>query len=250
MIAAICFLITTTSCRKNAYEYVPGPPAEKTTLTKIEKDGEITEAVYNNDGSIQSLNKKFANSGAVQNYVFSYDNGKLREISFGGKWKYYYTGEKITSVETYNESGVLRYRTDFAYTNERVTEKIQYLVTSAGAFPDYKTIYHYRPDGNVSKKEIFQDVNNGWHKEEDVLIEEYDHYINASERFESFPYLPAGMFAPNNPLKESWVDRNGILTQTVYHAYTYDVNARPLTRKTTYRFSGFPDAFSDLKIQY
>lgn len=249
MVAVISFLIATTSCKKNAYEYTPGTPAEKTTLTKIEKDGEITEAVYNSDGSIQSLKKKFPNN-SIQDYVFSYNNGKLKEIDFGGKWKYYYTGENITSVETYNGNGALRRRNDFTYTNGHVSEKIEYLVTSAGAFPDYKTIYHYRADGNVSRKELFQYVNNDWFKEEDVIIEEYDQYINASERFESYPYLPAAMFPPNNPLKETWIDRNGINTQTVYHVYTYDVNARPLTRKTTYKFTGYPDTFSDLKIEY
>ena len=250
MAAAAGFLMATTSCKKNAYEYTPGTPAEKTTLTKIEKDGEITEAVYNSDGSIQSLNRKLVNNTNLQNYVFSYDNGKLKEVDFNGKWKYYYTGEYITSVETYNANGVLKYRTDFAYTNGRVSEKIQYFVTSLGAFPDFRTVYHYRADGNVVKKEVFQDVNHEWFKEEDVIIEEYDQYINASERFVSYPYLPAGMFPPNNPVKEIWVDRGGTITQTAYHLYTYDVNARPLTRKTTYKFPGFPDTFSDLKIEY
>jgi hypothetical protein len=47
LVAAVGILIATTSCKKNAYEYTPGTPAEKTTLTRIEKDGEITEAVYN-----------------------------------------------------------------------------------------------------------------------------------------------------------------------------------------------------------
>ncbi|MEO8172618.1 MAG: hypothetical protein ABI581_06030 [Sediminibacterium sp.] len=251
MAVVIGVLIATTSCKKNAYEYTPGIPAEKTTLTKIEKDGEITEAVYNSDGSIQSLKKKFTNNPALLNYVFSYENGKLKEINFGGKWKYYYTGENITSVETYNANGVLKYRTDFSYANGRVSEKIQSIVSASGVFPDSKTIYHYRADGNVSKKEIFQDLNNAWFKEEDVIIEEYDQYINASERFETYPYLPAGMFSPNNPVKEIWIDRDGsTVNQTAYHVYTYDVNARPLTRKTTYKFSGYPDTFSDLKIEY
>jgi hypothetical protein len=250
LVAAAGFLIATTSCQKNAYEYTPGTPAEKTTLTKIEKDGEVTEAVYNNDGSIRSLKKKFPNNTSFQNYDFSYKNGKLKEIDFGGKWKYYYTGEQLTSVETHNPGGVLKYRSDFTYTNGRVSEKIQYLVTSAGALPDFKTVYQYRADGNVSMKEIYQYINNGWFKAEDVMIEAYDQYINASERFESYPYLPAGMFPPNNPLKETWIDRNGTISQTVYHVYTYDVNARPLTRKTTYKFTGFPDTFSELKIEY
>jgi hypothetical protein len=250
MVAVVSILIATTSCKKNAYEYTPGTPAEKTTLTRIEKDGDITEAVYNSDGSIKSLKRSAANNNSLQDYVFSYDNGQLKEIDFGGKWKYYYTGKLITSVETYNANGVIKYRSDFAYTNGRVSEKIQYRITSASSLPDFKTLYHYTADGNVTRKELFQYVNNDWFKTEDIIIEQYDQYINASERFESYPYLPAGMFPPNNPIKEIWIDKDGTTTQTAYHVYTYDVNARPLTRKTTYKFTGFPDTFSDLKIEY
>jgi hypothetical protein len=124
-----------------------------------------------------------------------------------------------------------------------VSEKIQYLVTSVGSLPDFKTLYHYRADGNVIKKELFQYVNNDWFKTEDIITEEYDQYINASERFESYPYLPAGMFPPNNPIKETWIDKDGTTTQTAYHAYTYDVNARPLTEKPPISLQAFQILF-------
>lgn len=250
MVVITGLFLTTSSCKKNAYEYPAGTPASRTTLSKIEKDGDITEAVYNSDGSIQALTKRMANNTIIQNYVFSYENGKLKEVNFGSKWKYHYAGDQIAYVETYNASGVLKYRSDFTYENGLVTERIQYLMTSAAALPDYKTKYYYRPDGNVSRKEIFQYINDEWKKEEEVTIDEYDNYINASERFESYPYLPSAMFSPNNPVKETWSDDQGVVGQTVHHTYTYDVNARPLTRKTTYRFPGFPDTFSDLKIEY
>ena len=243
--------LATTSCKKNAYTYPPGIPADNTGVSKIEKNGEFSEVKYNADGSIQTIVRKQADGTVLTNYVFSYENGKLKEINFLARWKYTYTGDLLTQVETYNASGQLRYRYEFAYTNGQLTERTDYLINaSTTGSPKFKTLYYYRADGNVSKKEIFEYLNDAWRKAEEVWITGYDQYVNVSDRFESYPYLPAHLFSPNNPLKEIWYDELGQTSQTVDHAYTYDVNGRPKTKTSTYRYPGFPDTGSETRIEY
>jgi hypothetical protein len=244
-------LIAATSCKKTATPEngAPGiPPVEKPAPIQVEKDGSVLNVNYNTDGNIQSIVSSDAPGNILVNYVFTYENGKVKEINFGGRWKYTYAGNNITKVESFNQGGQLRYTYDFTYAGNKVVEKIEYL-SVVSMSPKFKTKYFYRADGNIEKLEISQYVNGQWQDAENVVYNEYDRYTNVSDQFESYPYLPANMFSANNPLKETWSE-NGSVEQTVEHAYTYDAKGRIKTKKSTFKYPAFPDSFSEVKIFY
>jgi hypothetical protein len=224
-------LMLTMACSKTpAVTPLPTPPAATPAVTRLEKDGDISEISYNGDGTIHNILANRRGTTAPTDYVFSYENGKLKEINFDGKWKYTYTGNLLTLVQAYNNGGQLRFQYEFTYTNGSLTEKTEFLVSAAaGAAPKFKTKYYYGQDGNISKKEVFQFTNNAWMESEMILITEYDQYHNVTDALESFPYMPASSFSPNNPVRESYYDK-GLVTQIVEHAYTYDANGRTVRK--------------------
>jgi hypothetical protein len=245
------FLIAATSCKKTPVTEIgtPGnqPPVQPIPV-QLEKDGDFINVNYNTDGNIQSIVTSESTGAILANYVFTYENNKIKEINFGGKWTYTYTGNNLTRVESFNAGGQLRHTYDFTYAGNKVIEAIEYLSVVAMS-PQFKSTYTYRSDGNVERKELFQYVNGQWLASEEVVYNQYDLYTNVSDQFESYPYLPANMFSPNNPVRETWY-AGGTVDQTVEHIYTYDVKGRPKTKKSTFKFPGFPDSFSETKIFY
>ena len=246
------FITVTTACNKTVPDTpTPAPPATVSAISKIDVDGNLVNITYNSDGTIQKVVSQPTGNNAATNYVFSYENGKLKEVDFGGKWKYTYNGDLLVKVETVTPAGKTRYQIDLTYSNNRVVEKTESLVNDVtGLSPQMKNKYQYNADGNVSKKEIFQYINHDWKKTEDVSILEYDTKTNTSERFENLPYLPTVVFAKNNPLRETWLDDLGNIDAGIEHQYVYDSKNRPVSRKTVFKYPGFPDVFSELKFQY
>lgn len=222
-------------------------PAEKNYPIQVEVDGNFSNVNYNTDGTIQSIVTSTSAGTINANYIFSYENGKIKEINFGAKWKYTYTGDNLTKIETFIQ-GALRYTYGFTYVGDKLVERIDYL-SPVSLTPQFKTKYTYRADGNVEKKEVFQYTNNTWHAVEEIYYSQYDQNANVTESLGSYPYLPPNMFSPNNPVKETWMS-GGVLEQTVEHTYTYDAKGRPKTRKSISRFPSLPDEFSEVKILY
>lgn len=241
-------VLMVSGCTKDPVQQIPPPVSNP--ISKIETDNAIVETSYNVDGSIHSFTRSGAGGTNLRNYVFSYENGRLKEVVFGGKWKYNYTGNLISSVDTYNESGVLRYAIRFTYVNDKITEKLEVLVTAAAEFPSLKTRYTYNTDGNISRKELFQFVNNDWKKTEEVIPVKYDHNVNTREHLETYPYLPLTYFSVNNVVRENYLDENGQPQGLAVHEYVYDISGRPVSRKTTLSFIGFPDTYSASSFHY
>lgn len=229
----------------------PQPPSALSKVSRIEYDNNRVEATYYADGRINTVTTKDAAGQFQQTYTFIYQNSKLTEVQFGGKWKYSYTNELVTQVQTYNESGALRLQTDLMYnSNKKITEKLETKVLNGVQTPNMRTLYEYNAQGNISKKIIYQWINQGWHNSEEILYTEYDNHPNTTDHFENNPYLPEGTFSVNNPLRVSYVDISGPVTGTERHEYTYDASGRPSTRKTTYSYPGLPDTIETTKLFY
>lgn len=250
IISSLLLLAATAhiSCRK---QIIPVPaPVPVNAISKIDKDGDLQQVSYNADGTIHTVVLKQSGGAMVTNYLYHYENGKLREIDFGGKWKYHYSGNLVSFVETFNNAGEIRYRFEFSYTNQLLTEKKEYLVKNVLANPYSKTIYTYTAGGNVSKTERFDYINNDWHRAETYEIVQYDQHPNTSLHLENYPFLPLSCFSKNNPVKELFINDIGQQTGTITHQYGYDNNGRPGTRKTTYTNLGFPDSVSITQFEY
>ncbi len=245
-------LVFLAACKKNTTTIHPEPVKPVNQLvSQFVKDGEVWTISYHADSTINSIDRKFTDNAPIDTYRFIYQNGKLTEVKSAGRWKYVYTGEELTSIETYNNFGMLRYRTVLAYTNGKLTEKTGYLTTTATTDkPNLKTKYTYGADGNVSKKEFFEYVNNGWFKSDEVHIIKYDTYPNNADHLESFPFIPKKFYSVNNPLQENYVNNQGAVYGSVIHDYQYDTNKRAILRKSTYSYNGFPDTHSEAKFQY
>jgi YD repeat-containing protein len=245
-------LLIATACNKTVSPTpAPAPTPTNSALSKIEIDGNIVNITYNSNGTILKVVSVPPGNIGATNYVYSYENGKLKEVDFGMKWKYTYNGDQLVKVETLNSDGKTKYQRVFSYVNNRVDEQIESLVSDVlGLLPRTKTRYQYYANGNVSKKEIFQYINSEWQKSEDISILEYDTKVNTSERFENSPYLPNVVFTQNNPLREIWLDAHGNIDSGVEHQYVYDTNGRPVSRKTLYKYPGYPDVSSEIKYQY
>jgi hypothetical protein len=236
------------ACTKDPVQQVPPPTHNQ--ISKVETDAGIVDITYNNDGSIHMFTRRQSNGPDLNNFVFNYENGRLVEVNFGGKWKYIYSGNLITSIETYNESGVLRYAVRFNYTNDKIVEKTSVLLSAAGEFPSFKTLYEYNADGNVSRKQLFSYINNMWLKDEEIVYVKYDHQVNTKEHLETYPYLPLTCFSVNNPLRENYLDANGQPVGLAVHEYEYDISGRPVSRKTTNSFIGYQDTYSISSFYY
>ena len=248
-------LFLASSCTKNPEKPVvdpqPQPPVSIPKVSRIEYESNFVEATYHTDGRINTVTSKNPNGQFQQTYTFHYQNGKLDEVVFGGKWKYIYTGELITQIQTYTESGQFRFQTELIYnSNKKITEKLETKIVGGAPYPQMRTLFEYNAEGNVSKKILFQWINQGWHKSEEVSYPGYDNHPNTSEHFESNPYLPAGTFSVNNPIKEIYTDVSGPVTGTAQYEYTYDASGRPSVRKTTYTYPGLPDEIEVTKLFY
>ncbi|MBV9986954.1 MAG: hypothetical protein JO301_04710 [Chitinophagaceae bacterium] len=246
-LVTVLLLSALTACEKKADTPVNTPVSR---LSKIEYDNNYAEVNYNADGSIASITDKLSNGMPNIAYTFQYSNGNLSEIGFGGKWKYTYTDGKITKVETANETGVVKYQADLAYTGNKLTEKLESFVSLVGLKPYMRTVFTYSAQGNLAKKELFQYINQEWKKSEELQYPEYDNHPNTSEHLERTPYLPLGLYSVNNPLKQVYLDENGaVLGNTVFN-YTYDNLGRPLTRTSVEKFIGFPETVETIKLYY
>lgn len=241
-------LLFAVACAKDPV--IPNPtPAN--AISKLEKDGDSWEVSYNPDGSIQQLIRRLADSSVFARYDFVYTSGRLLEINSGGKWKYYYNGDQLTQIETYNNQGVLRYRSEFAYTNGKITERTNYYAnTPVPLRPLDRIRYTYNADGNVVVKQHFDHVNGDWRKTEEVHVLAYDDRPNTYEHLETFPYLPASLLSVNNPLREEYVGVNGQSYGSAVHAYQYNGTGKPASRRVTYAYTGFPDTHSEAKFHY
>lgn len=218
-------------------------------VVKLEQDGDQLKVNYRTDGKIDNMVVIYGD-GSSQTYQFSYNGDLLNQVDFGGKWKYYYSGTQLTKVETYNLNNVIRYRYDYTYTNNKVSSCLQTLINGSLEFPFMKISFEYNADGNVQKKTVFQYINQQWKQSEAVTYEGFDTHANVLEPFENLPYLPADMYSPNNPVKETWLDDQGTVNTVVTHQYSYDDQSRIKNRKSLFHITGFPDSTAEIKVYY
>jgi hypothetical protein len=250
---AMSALLFLTACSKGSDSPAPEVPKPVVShaISRIEKAGEVWTITYNADSTLNTVDRKFADGAPINTYVFIYAGGKLVEVKSAGKWKYYYTGEELTAIETYNNFGQLRYRNEFVYVNGKITERTGYLTTAATVNkPDEKTKYTYGADGKLAVKESFDYINNSWSKAGEVHIIKYDNYPNTAEHLENFPFIPKKFFPVNNVIREQYVNDIGQPYGLAVHEYQYDVSGRPVGRKSTFSYTGFPDTQAEAKFQY
>ncbi len=255
MIRQICIvysiLLLVTSCSKNNNSTVTDPPPANPLVSRIEKDGEIWTVTYNADSTLNTVDRKLADGTPINSYVFNYANGRLVEVKSAGRWKYYYTGDELSAIETYNNFGQLRYRITFTYSNEKLIERIGYLSTAATTNkPNEKIKYNYGPDGKLTGKEMFDYINDTWANSGEVHILQYDTHPNTAEHLENFPFIPKKFFPENNVIREQYVNDIGQVYGSAVHEYQYDVSGRPVSRKSTFSYTGFPDTQAEAKFHY
>lgn len=245
-------LLLTTACKKSPLPVIPNEPAKPVAaMTRLEKDGDSWLTYYNEDGTIRQLIRKLADSSVFNNFDFVYANSKLQEVNSTGKWKYYYTGDLISAIETFNNRGELRYRTEFTYANGKMLERTGYFANvNVPLKPDSRILFTYTADGNIAKKSFFDYVNDAWMKTEELHIVAYDNHPNIGEHLENFPYLPLGYYSVNNPVKEIYLTTQGQAYGTVEHAYAYNTADKPVERKSKYSYLGFPDTYSVVKFHF
>src|SRR6478752_628404 len=129
LIVAMSLFLAVTACNKTVTPTPePKPTPTNNALSKIEVEGDTVRITYNSDGSIQKVISQPPGTAGTKTYVFSYENGKLKEVNFSGKWKYTYNGEQLIKVETINTDGSTKYQSSFSYVNNRVDEIIEYRV--------------------------------------------------------------------------------------------------------------------------
>ncbi len=251
---SILLIVVSSACSKKPGEIVvPTPiPTPVGNISKIEREHYSVEVSYHANGSIATLSNKAipADPNDVIDFSFIYQGEKLDEAIFEGKWKYYYTGNQVTKVATHNAAGVAKYQTSFLYNNNRVVEKMESIITSVGDKPQFHYLYTYHADGNLAKKEVYEMVNNAWQKSEEVSYPAYDTYLNLGQVLEGHPYVPTALYFTNNPLKEIFTDKSGIVTETVTYTYTYDNKGRVTTRTAKHVYDGFPDFVETIKMFY
>lgn len=241
--------ILSIACKKETPAPVVTPV--NAHISRIDFDDAYAEAVYLADGNIHSVISKQLNGDTIAAYSFIYNNGKLAEVAFTGKWKYSYEGDLLTKVETLNPLGEFRYRIEFTYASQRLAEKTEYILrTGQAPRPYIKTLYTFTAAGNISRKEIFEYVNAAWMKSEEINIPEYDQAPATSQAFEQSPYLPGNIFSTNNPLREIYTDNAGAVTLTIIHQYKYNAAGKTVERKSTYNYPGFPEVVTNTKMKY
>src|SRR6187402_3336927 len=96
LIVVMSLFLVVTACNKTVPPTpAPTPTPTNNALSKIEVDGNIVNITYNSDGTIQKVVSQPDDNTAATTYTFSYENGKLKEVNFGGKWKYSYNGNLL-----------------------------------------------------------------------------------------------------------------------------------------------------------
>jgi hypothetical protein len=249
----LLFLLVATACKKGTVQPTPPPvnaPVDN-RISRIEFDDDYADAAFNADGTIKTIVNKKHDGTVLHSYAFSYEDGKLKEVNFGGKWRYTYASNLLVKVETINDLGEVRYQTDLFYINSRLAVKTESIVrTGLGVKAYMKTEFSYNAAGNISKKVLFQFINNDWSKSEEINIPEYDRHVNTSDSYENYPYLPIEMYSKNNPLREIYTDNYGTVTETITHEYKYDASGRVTERNTKHNYPGFPETVEQTKIYY
>jgi hypothetical protein len=240
-------LFFTTACEKKTEMPVISPVS---AISKLEFENFYVKASYNPDGTLAVIASKQNTGTGDFLYTFQYTNGRVMEINYGGKWKYYYSGEQVLKVETYNEGGTLKYQAEFSYNGNRISEKLESIISSGIPRPYMRTLFTYNSQGNLSKKEVFQYINQQWDKSEEIQYPEYDNHVNTSGHLENNPYLPLGLYSVNNPLKEVFLDGQGTVLGSTTFTYTYDEAGRPVTRKSVEKYIGFPEYVQNVKLFY
>lgn len=234
----LCLLLA--ACSKQPQAPTVPSPAPDERISRLEYDNNHISITYHTDGSIGKVVNTWLSGGNALSYDFQYANGKISEVRSEGKWVYEYVGDKLTKIQTHNDQGIVKYEVVFTYSGSQVTERTEYLITTSGANPYFRTFYTYDSNGNVIKKEIHQYVNHEWKYSEHILYSDYDNTPNYVQQFESYPYISSRVFGGNNPRKEVYMENNTV-RETVEYTYTYDALGRTKTRLALHKPVGFAE---------
>jgi hypothetical protein len=235
-----------TACKDKTVEQ-----PRSSNVVKIENDDDKAEFGYNQAGQISSMTIKDNTGAILVNYAFAYNSGKITEVAGAGqKWKYTYTGNLVTKVEVTAANVVVR-KYEYTYANGKLASQTESAKNVQGGLEfETKTQYSYTTAGNVSKAEVFDFINNGWVKSDEIRVTAYDNKVNATIQYENFPYLPNFNFVTNNPLVEEHRTPTGVVYATVNYEYTYDNSGRVVTRKMKHQVIGFPLEVYNTKYIY
>lgn len=253
LVLAAAFLFA--SCEKEGKS--PDSTAKK--IRKIQYDGGSYESIdYNSNGTIHTItNHTEYTAGQPADHVvftFAYNNNLVTEMqgSDGVTFKFSYDGKKVVKTEI-SSGGTLVGVYQYSYSNDRVSQVDAFIRipgTNLPTTPTMRYVNEYYASGNLKKTSIFTPSGANLKKVDEVVIDDYDSKFNPIALFENNPFLPLENFLPNNPLKETHFNQDGVIVETVVHTYTYDANGNPLTRKSVSKAVGSAEQTENATFTY
>lgn len=235
-----------TACKKQPVSpQIPTPQPQQPTgkLSKLVYDtGAYDSLYYLADGRLSKLvNNIDPAAGGGVSYELRYDvSGKIERINSSEGWYYLYqyANGKLASISQYMNEHKSSYKF-FNYNNDVLTSMELYNYNGAARGYEFSGLhtYSFYPDGNL-KEEVTYTVNaftGQLIKHMTIEYSDYDNKLNAEELVRQVPYYYGIVRMKNNPGKRiTKRESNGIIT-TFNSQFTYDQQAKPLTKKFLYQ---------------
>jgi hypothetical protein len=212
-------------------------------------------------------------NGKTNTQKISYDENKIKSITFQGgeKTNYTYSDNLITKIEDLDPNGNLLSTMEYKYSNGKIYSCLKIINDFV---PQYKNLtkYIYNEDGTVSYQIYKVNVLNGTEQEKDLISgklffkdgnivkEEYYsdsvlqistlyEYDNKNDNFKNivgYNLLLNLMPSVNNIVKTTTTPKNGAIG-TIVNLYQYNSKGYPVTKMVDV-VNGKP--FSTVKYQY
>ncbi|MDZ4071701.1 MAG: hypothetical protein U1C70_07745 [Sediminibacterium sp.] len=235
-----------TACKKQSVTPQLPPPQPQQPTGKLSKliydTGAYDSLYYLADGRISKLvNNIDTAAGDGVNYEFKYDaTGRRERINSSEGWYYLYqyTNGKVTTISQYINQHKSSYKF-FNYTNDVLTSMEIYNYNGAARGYEFSAqhSYSFYPDDNLKKEvtHVVDGFTGQLVKHMTVEYLDYDNKFNAEELIRQIPYYYGIVRMKNNPGKRIVKrESNGVIT-TFNSQFTYDQQAKPLTKKFLYQ---------------
>ncbi|SKA10251.1 hypothetical protein [Sediminibacterium ginsengisoli] len=244
---AALIVLVLAGCGKNN-QPVPMPVEPLAgKISRIDHDAWNSDSIfYNNNGQVVRI-KTFSKHPQSIPQIFDIEynpNKTVKQVlqDNGQKYVYQYMGGlRPVTVSHYNPTGI---KLDYVIYDYDANGRLVLAETvesqgPAGQVDTYvsQRSYHYRPDGNLEREEVFMWNGQQYNPDFVVTYDNYDQNKNA-DSISNYLYLGFYSFMKNNPGKRT-VTFNGVSTQ---HNYTYQFNTSfmPVEKKHTYTSQGQP----------
>ncbi len=235
-----------TACKKQPITPQLPPPQPQQPTGKLAKliydTGAFDSLYYLADGRITKLvNNIDPGFGDGIAYNFVYDaTGKVERInsSEDRSYRYSYENGKVVAISEYINQHKSSYKL-FNYVNDILTSMEIYNYNGAARGYEFSGLHTYTfySDGNL-KEEVTYTVNvftGQLIKHMTIEYSDYDNKLNPEELVRQVPYYYGIVRMKNNPGKRiTKRESNGIIS-TFNSQFTYDQQAKPLTKKFLYQ---------------